>query len=163
MPILSSLMRRRHAGPNPGGSWTPPAACSVLLLCLACGAAGAASCSASTAGVAFGAYDPQAAVALDSAGDIGVDCDMATGYSIGLSPGNGSYQTRQMTGTGSRLVYNFYTDATRMIVWGDGSQGTQAVAGSGTRAHHTVYGRIPAGQNVQAGSYADNLVVLLAF
>lgn len=123
----------------------------------------AANCSVSTAGLAFGAYDPFSAVALDSAADVSIACDSSVSYSVSLSSGSGSYAGRQLTGAGDVLAYNLYANASRSTVWGDGSSGTVAVSGVGSTAHQTVYGRIRAGQNPHFGSYADSVTVMVGF
>lgn len=61
------------------------------------------------------------------------------------------------------LSYNLYIDPTRLLVWGDGSGLTTTVTNLALSADHTVYGRIPAQQNVTAGSYADLIVVTVTF
>lgn len=51
-------------------------------------------------------------------------------------------------------------------VWGDGSGGTATVSGALAlpgAIDHTVYGRLPARQNVGAGAYTDTLTVTLNF
>ncbi|QHI98831.1 fimbrial major subunit CsuA/B family protein [Xylophilus rhododendri] len=123
----------------------------------------AASCSVSSSGLSFGPYDPFAPGALDGAGDIAVQCDADTAYSIALGPGSGSYAARQMPGAGTALAYNLFVAASRLAVWGDGSAGTSLVSGSVAGAHYTVYGRIPAAQNVPAGAYADQLVITVSY
>jgi spore coat protein U-like protein len=47
--------------------------------------------------------------------------------------------------------------------WEASSWRSARVNGSGLGATHVVYGRVPARQNVRAGSYADTLVVTLDF
>lgn len=122
-----------------------------------------AACSMSVTGVAFGAYDPFSSTSLDSAGNIAVTCDAA--YTLTLSAGAGSYAGRQMSNGSSTLVYNLFVDAARSLVWGDGSGGTATVSGSASAStvDYPVYGRLPARQNVTAGSYGDSIVVTLSF
>ena len=50
-------------------------------------------------------------------------------------------------------------------VWGDATSGTVTVNGTGigVNVNHAVYGRIPALQNVNAGSYSDIIIVELTF
>jgi spore coat protein U-like protein len=64
-----------------------------------------------------------------------------------------------------RLNYNLYTAANRAVVWGDATSGTVTVNGTGigVNVNHGVYGRIPARQNVRAGSYSDIIIVELTF
>lgn len=123
----------------------------------------AATCNLSTQGVNFGSYDFLSSQNLDGVGHVVVTCDASTSYTIGLSPGSGSYTARLMTNSPHQLAYNLYTDATQTVVWGDGSSGTAVVDGTGTDVDHTVYGSVPAGQNPYVGSYSDIITVTLTF
>jgi spore coat protein U-like protein len=101
--------------------------------------------------------------ALNGAGTVSVACSPATSYSVGLSTGNGSYSQRRLSSGSATLDYNLYTDASRSIVWGDGTSGSSTVGGNGESVDHTVYGRIPAQQNVTAGNYGDTVIVTVTF
>lgn len=64
------------------------------------------------------------------------------------------------------LDYNLFTDPAMTRIWGDGTGGTYVV----NRRVRTwrvrwirVYGRIPAGQDVPAGSYTDNVRVTIFY
>ena len=139
----------------------------MLLLIATAGAqaspAFAANCNVSAQGLAFGGYDPFVATALDGVGTLNVICDASTAYSIALSPGAGTYMNRQLNGIGAALAYNIYTDATRSVVWGDGSAGSAVISHESISANHSVYGRIAALQNVPVGSYSDSVVVVVSF
>lgn len=124
---------------------------------------GAVACTLAADGVAFGDYDFLSPGALDGAGSITVHCDAETPYTIALSQGYGSYETRQMKSGEHPLNYNLYTDVPRTIVWGDGTGGTQTVGGSVGDQPYTVYARAPAGQNPYVGTYIDNITVTLTF
>jgi spore coat protein U-like protein len=63
----------------------------------------------------------------------------------------------------SSLFYNLFTDPSHLSIWGDGSPGTSLVSFSGTSGSRTIYGRIPAGQNVSVGTYGDTITVTLTF
>lgn len=160
-------MRQRTTAPAPRRSTTRRSASALprLLGLLLAGSTQPAwaDCTVTTTGLVFGAYDPFAAQPVDGAGSVLVDCTSAVSYVISLSAGAGSYALRTMLSGSDRLDYNLYGDSTRTSVWGDGSAGTVTVAGNATSANHTVYGRIPARQNVRAGSYADSIVVTLTF
>ncbi|MGZ5094039.1 MAG: Csu type fimbrial protein [Burkholderiales bacterium] len=122
------------------------------------------ACTLSVLGVIFGSYDTFSNVPLDNAGgSVAVTCDVATPYTVALSPGSGTYTSRSMSGAGSSLSYNLFVDPTRLIVWGDGTPGTSVVAGATTNASHTIYARIPQRQNVPVGVYADTVIVTLSF
>ncbi len=139
----------------------------MLVLCLGPGFAQAA-CSVNSTPVAFGVYSPFDIAPTDTAGTLRVSCDTATvGYTLLLTPGGaGSYAPRRLVGGAYTLAYNLYADALRSSVWGDGSGGTTTVGGAFAlpgAIDHTVYGRLPARQNVGAGAYTDTLTVTLNF
>ena len=134
----------------------------ALLACLTPAVAGA-NCSVSTSGVAFGGYDPFATSHLDSAGTIAISCDAAIPYTIALGTGAGSHASRILLSGAHQLGYNLYVDPARTMIWGDGTSGTSDVSGNASNASHTVYGRVPARQNVHIGSYADHLLVTVTF
>lgn len=139
----------------------------AFLFALACigGAvpAHAATCDISPQGVSFGAYDPTEPSDLDGVGTIAIACDTEVTVTISLSPGAGSYGTRTMPGGTGQLSYNLYTTSQRVIVWGDGSGGSDSVSATLQSRDFTVYGTIPAGQNVAAGTYADTVVVTITY
>lgn len=139
-------------------------ALSIAVLLISVGSAHAATCTVSTTSVAFGTHTFLTTSPSDSTGTISVSCDMVANYSIVILGGFSGTLARAMTSGSNQLGYNLFTDATRTVVWGDGSAGGGRVSGSGTTgATHTVYGRIPAGQNVPAGNYSDALVVRVEF
>ena len=122
-------------------------------------------CSVSAGGVSFGGYDVFSTADVHSTGNVQISCDTATSYSILLGPGAGSFDQRTLISGDNTLDYNLYTDASRSVVWGDGSGITDVVTGSssGETVDHGVYGRIPARQNVTAGTYGDTVTITLEF
>ncbi|MGH8280664.1 MAG: Csu type fimbrial protein [Gammaproteobacteria bacterium] len=149
-----------------------------------CRANGNLTVTVSGTGVTFGSYDVMSAAATPGTGTVTVSatCTRANlpftvNYSIALSTGgSGTFTPRSMTSGTSQLQYNLYTTASLTTIWGDGSGGTQTVAdmitgtctGPGGRncsgsQPDTVYGNIPATQNVVAGSYTDTINVTVAF
>lgn len=123
------------------------------------------ACILNVTGVNFGSYDVFSNAVLDSTGNIDVNCPSGVGYSMALSAGGGTHAQRVMNSGGHSLNYNLYTDANRAVVWGDATSGTVTVNGTGigVNVNHAVYGRIPALQNVHAGSYSDIIIVELTF
>lgn len=117
-------------------------------------------------------YDPLAADD-DATGTITVRCTNGTPYSIALNvgTGGGSFGTRTLDDTaGGKLNFNLYRNAVRNEVWGDGSSSTYTVSGTGAglgvpqEQSHTVYSRIPAGQNTVApGSYSSIILVSITY
>ncbi len=137
----------------------------------------AKSCSITgTSNVAFGAYDPadtNFATPLDASGNVTVRCTKNTTYDIALGQGANAASgstcvapLRQMASGGERLSYNLYSNAARTSVWGcDASNdvtNTETV-GPSSPDTITVYGRIPAGQDVADGSYSDTVTVTVTF
>jgi len=126
-------------------------------------------CSIGGAAIAFGAYDPTGAIALDTAGTVIYRCGQRDhNIMITLSQGGGtSYATRRMVKGADQLFYNLYRDAGRTVIWGDGSAGTQAytIQNPPNTQDVTVpiFGRIPALQNAGEGVYSDTITVTLTF
>ncbi|MHA7835576.1 MAG: Csu type fimbrial protein [Algiphilus sp.] len=152
---------------------------SFFLTALFFPVAGFAPCSiATTQNVVFGGYDPLNASALLSEGAVTVECSGSLlgligseTFAISLDTGaSGTYSPRAMTEVGGDgLSYNLYRDPARTEVWGDGTGGSFVVSDTigglltiGTQSEdYPVYGRIPAMQDVTAGSYSDVITVTL--
>lgn len=160
---------------------------SRLLACLlavaACassgGAAAATTCRlGSGAALAFGTYDVLSPTPDDSLATISATCARDGGpqnvtITLQLSAGtNGaSVGARRMftsAGGGAYLSYNLFRDLSRTAVWGystglDTGSITLTVPNKSSRtATFTIYGRIPAQQDVPAGSYADAVIVTIS-
>lgn len=154
-----------------------------LMMLAAAGAARAAGCSVSTAGLAFGPYQPlsfagklsSAAVASDAA--VNIACTgIASGgaYTIALGPslagGGDRIGTRYLSNPagGPDMAFNVYLDPAWSTVWGDGVSAGAVLngvipPGDSNRAH-TVYGRIPGGQNtLKAGAFSGALTITLSY
>ena len=123
------------------------------------------ACTLNVTGVNFGSYDVFNNSALDTTGNIDVNCPSGVGYSMALTAGGGTHTQRVMGSGAHRLNYNLYTASNRAVVWGDATSGTVTANGTGigVNVNHGVYGRIPALQNVHAGSYSDFIIVELTF
>lgn len=146
-------------------------ACAVVLAHAVVPGAAEAACTISATAVSYGTYDVFAASPDDSVGTVTYRCGNADhNISITLSAGgSGSYGARQLRpASGSdRLNYNLYMDAARSSVWGDGTGGTTYYfignPPNNTNVNLSVYGRIPAGQDVSIGSYTDTVIVTINF
>jgi spore coat protein U-like protein len=145
---------------------------AIAAAMLAPAAPAGAACTISATGVAFGNYDPQSLSPDDSTGSVNVDCKSTDpAPNVALSAGlSGSYAPRAMTGGSYSLPYNLYTTTARNIVWGDGTSGTVTLTLSGGTSSggrrlysQSVYGRIPAGRNVGAGSYSDTIILTVTW
>ncbi len=154
---------------------------ALLAATLFSGAAFGASCNVTAPTLNFGSYDPLSVTATDSATNIVVTCNrtVATGaenvsYTLSLSSGTGSFAARTMLKGATPLNYNLYTTALRdaASIWGDGTGGSITVSASlppldqsftSRTANHTLYGRIPARQDVPIGSYTASVVLTITY
>lgn len=142
-------------------------AVSMLLMA----SAAQAACNVSNSSISFGDYDVFSSSPTYGTGSFTVtSCDKgSTSYRASLSTGGGNatFAARTLTKTGDTLVYNLYTSDTYTTVWGDGNSGTSRVSGTGSTSSSgggkTIYGRIPAGQDVSAGSYSDSITITISF
>lgn len=127
------------------------------------------SCLVSATPLAFGAYDP--AAALNGTSTITVTCTAQTAYTIGLDAGLQSVgatgTTRAMIGNDTAttlLNYELYTESGRTTAWGDiGGTTVAQSALTGGLLDYTVYGQIPASQYVPAANYADTINVTVKY
>lgn len=137
-----------------------------------------ATCEVSTTAVTFGVYDPvgtNASTPLDnSAGRITMTCTTGAAPIVALSQGahpDGASTdlapVRQMIGddTGtSLLAYNLSSVASGGTVWGNTpATGKAGAIGDGLPHDLTVYGQIPAGQNVPVAGYTDVVTATVSF
>lgn len=143
----------------------------VLFLTLLPAAGGAFHCTVTTTPVSFGAYDVFSTAPLDTTGTITLYCNnpekkpMPVTVTISRG-GSGSFNPRQMrlAGGSDRMNYYLFTDPSRTTIWGDGTGGSSIFTSTIVKTaplNLTVYGRVPARQNLRAGSYSDNLVVTI--
>lgn len=122
----------------------------------------AESCSVNTEPVLFDPYDTLSGLGSNGVGAVHVTCDGAYDVTVALGGGDGGGGVRSMHSGMDRLDYELYADPARLIPWGDGAGAAERSA-TGPDARLTVYGRIPARQNVPAGSYSDSVLVTVSF
>jgi spore coat protein U-like protein len=122
-------------------------------------------CSISAGTLGFNAYSSGTAALATAA--VTVNCSSGGAWQVSLGAGStASGGTRRMAGPASSfLAYQLFSDAARLVAWGDGTAHGARVSGTGTGSNQslTVYGRIPAGQSVPAGSYADSVLVTVEY
>lgn len=87
---------------------------------------------------------------------------------MSLSSGAAShFSPRAMTSGASRLSYNLYTTPTHTSVCGDGTADTQTQSYDGLlvlgHVELTIHGAAPPGQFVNAGAYADTIIVTIEY
>lgn len=167
-----------HSRRRPG-RLDPARAALAAIASFTCVQAQSLDCTMSATGVAFGVYDAAVTAPTDSAGNVTIRCThlgggaAKTSYSVALSAGgSGNYAQRRMRAGTSYLNYNLFTDPTRLQVWGNGTAGSTLVAGTllvnpgrfaTNEVSHPIYGRIPAQQAADTGSYSDTILVTLTF
>jgi spore coat protein U-like protein len=129
-----------------------------------------ADCNITVAPLAFGNYDPIEAhrtTPLDGATIITLTCTRGTIASITMDDGRhaqGGGQRAMAGPNGSMLRYELFREATRSSRWGSAGAGVNLPASPslGVRSY-TVYGRVPASQDVPVGSYVDEVIVNVSF
>ena len=146
------------------------AAAFVLLALLAFPDQAAAQCSISTTSVNFGSYDVFVPAARDSTGSLTYNCLLPLSVQITLTKGSSAtFSPRTLTKAAEPLQYNLYRDASRSLIWGDGTGGTSIYSATvtifqvSTNIAVTVYGRIPARQDISAGIYNDTVTATINF
>lgn len=128
-----------------------------------------ANCVVSTSALAFGNVNTISGTNVNGTGGLTITCANGTPWSAaaGVGAGSGaSYTNRRMTSGANLLNYNIYTTVARTTVWGNGTGGTAAIAGTGSGVAQavTVYGRVASGQTgVPAGAYADTVAVTVTY
>ena len=135
-----------------------------------------ATCTIVAAPVAFGAYDPTSGTDLTAEGSVTVLCTNGTAGTITLGQGTAAVgdipgaPVRRMSGGAAgagRMGYFLYSDESLTTVWGNTAPTGVAHSGDGTSTEIAVYGEVPAGQNIMAGSggtaYADTVVATITF
>jgi spore coat protein U-like protein len=145
-------------------------AAAVALIGLAPGTAAAIGCRVTVVPFAFGNYSPGDSFPLDVTGSIDVRCQGTAGSFLAtLSTGSsGSFAERHMLSGTSVMLYNFYINPARTVVWGDGTGGSLPIMRNKPRPGRQdfalpVYGRIPPSQSVGSGTYTDDIIVTIVF
>ena len=130
-----------------------------------------ANCTITTTAVSFGAYDPisaNASTPLTATGAINTTCTNGASATVtldqGTNPDSGSTAAiplRRMANGSNYMSYGLYSDNGYTDTF-DGVTGV-SVTGTGTQVATSVYGSIPAGQNLPTGAYADTVVATVTF
>jgi spore coat protein U-like protein len=104
----------------------------------------------------FGDYDPSDATPLDADGSVSVRATVGLNYQIYISA------DRSMTGGSDTLNYELYSDAGRTTVWGSELAGAEDYTSTGnTEVTYSIYGRVPALQDVGPNAYSDTVQITL--
>ncbi|MGH7819540.1 MAG: Csu type fimbrial protein [Candidatus Binatia bacterium] len=107
--------------------------------------------------LSFTDYDPtELTTPNDADGSVTVRATKGLNYKIYIG------SDRQMTNGVDDLDYELYADAGRSAVWGTTSASAETFASTGNApSAKTIYGRIAAGQDVEAGNYSDTVTITL--
>ncbi|HJX10467.1 MAG TPA: spore coat U domain-containing protein [Candidatus Binatia bacterium] len=127
-----------------------------------------AACTISTTPVSFGTYNVFSSTPLDSTGSVTFNCDNRANITITLNKGGATtFNPRRMLKGSEALNYNLYRDAAGTSIWGDGTGGTQVYSDPRTPRNQnvtvTVFGRIPATQDVSVGTYTNTVTATINF
>ena len=135
-----------------------------------CVRAGSPSCTISATSVDFGNYNVFNGSALDSTGTITYRCNRTSRKHHHLAEQRPEHHLQSATDVSRdarSLTYNLYRNAARTKIWGDGTGGTavysRANPPNNSNVNVTIYGRVPAGQDVSAGSYSDTVSATINF
>ena len=131
------------------------------------------SCIVTSTALAFGTYDQLAAGAATGTSTVSLQCTNGAAAVIALNGGvNGTLAQRKMKDSVSLnlLNYQLYTTGGNATVWGDGTGVTATQTynsvNSTLTTPFTVYGTIPAAQNVAvstSNTYQDTITVTVTF
>ncbi|RYY99715.1 MAG: SCPU domain-containing protein [Comamonadaceae bacterium] len=125
----------------------------------------------STGAMAFGMYNPMSATAKDTAGSVSVACSQGSMPHMTLDNGaQPSGVQRRMVAGGNYLNYDVFKPASNAAgaacaytaPW-DTAGLTGTAAPSIAARSYNICGRIPSGQDVPQGDYADTVVVNVTF
>jgi len=116
--------------------------------------------------LSFGTYDPVSANVArdqDAMAKFQLRCVKGTSASVSLNEGlYAAGSMRRMRGGDGYLNYQMYTDASRSSVWNTSNTVTYSST-TPVPKHFSIYGRIPAGQDVSAGVYMDTVTLSVSF
>jgi spore coat protein U-like protein len=116
----------------------------------------------------FGLYNPNSATSTKSTARLRLLCTLNTPYNVALDQGAGEVATtrlRTLSGPDTQVIrYTLSQNATHTVNWGN-ILGVDTLLGTGTgvQQYLTVYGEIPAKQNVSMGAYRDVVNVSVIF
>ncbi len=129
------------------------------------------TCSITAPNMNFGTYDIFSSTPLTSTMSFTVSC--GNGYQGGYvyinfgTGSSGTYNNRTMSNGTDTLNYNIYADTAHTTIVGDCSGVTTCYYGyfpkHGGSGSATVYGLLPAQQNVSPGTYNDVVTITLYF
>ena len=145
------------------------ATCVLGWVLLADAAPAEAGCTVRTTPISFGLYDPLGTTPSASTASLVYRCaPQDRNITIMLGTGaSGSFTPRKLFDGTEPLAYNLCRDAACSMTWGDGTGGTSFYflrdPPNNQDVVLTIYATLPAGQDVRAGTYTDNVTVVINF
>ena len=127
------------------------------------------ACTVSATAVAFGTYNVFATAPADSTGTVIYRCGQGDHHiTITITRGSSAtFTPRTLRNGAAQLQYNLFRDAAFTTIWGDGTGGTGTYFINNPPNNQdvvlTVYGRVPAEQDVPVGAYTDSVVVTVEY
>ncbi len=152
-----------------------------LALCatLARAAPGTVACTVASSGIALGIYNPVRSSPTSGTGAAQIDCRLTSGrfarvaVTLSLTAGNSNnFASRRMVSGVNALAYEIYWDAAYSQIAGDGTGGSIMDGPFTARLNRrnstfsqsvTMYGRIPALQDVAPGTYVDTIIATVTY
>ena len=120
-------------------------------------------CSLSGGSLSFGQYVLGQSADLDAVGQVNYT-NCVGDLKFELDGGTAASVTNRQMATGAaRLRYQLYRNSTRSAVWGTGTDAHAVRLLIPQNGKVDVYGRIPGGQAVAAGTYTDTVNITLTF
>jgi len=126
------------------------------------------TCTITVTPVSFGIYNVFSTLPLYSTGSVTYNCGaQVTSITIWMSKGLGATNNpRQMVSGANYLNYYLCQDANCNTLWGDQAYPTDYGPVAPITKQNvtlTIYGKIPAGQDVPTGTYTDTILVEIDF
>lgn len=115
------------------------------------------ACSVSATNLAFGDYSASLGAPVDSTSTITVTCSNGLAYDVGVGA-SANARTMARTLGGGTLNYGMFNEAARSTAFV-----VATATGNGVGQSYTVFGRIPGGQFVPTGNYADTVNVTVTY
>lgn len=115
-----------------------------------------AACTVAASDLLFGNYSAIVG-SVDNSSTITITCSNGKGWTLAIGGANNAARTMAGPG-GNTLNYGMFSDIARSVAF-PSTTGT----GTGLAQTTTVYGRIPGGQFVPVGAYADTVTVAVTY
>lgn len=168
-PVVGRLNKRRKCIASAAaiafvaGMWTIPLQAATDTATMSVTATVQSSCAVSGGSLDFGNYQSGQTGNLDAVGTITyTNCSGTIEFELDGGQ-SGNVNARAMVSGGNSLNYQLYRNTQRTSVFGTGSNSQSEILLEVANGSVEVYGRIPANQSVNAGSYSDTVNITMTF